>query len=29
VICSDCLCGRAVRLHHCPLCHAPTTFWIG
>jgi hypothetical protein len=26
VICSDCLCGRAVRLHHCPLCHAPTTF---
>jgi hypothetical protein len=26
VICNDCLCGRGVRLHHCPLCHAPTTF---
>lgn len=26
VICDDCLCKRAVRLHHCPICNKPTSF---
>jgi hypothetical protein len=25
IICDDCLAGRAVRLHHCPVCNSPAT----
>ncbi|OHS99807.1 hypothetical protein TRFO_33685 [Tritrichomonas foetus] len=26
VICDDCLCGKAVRIHHCPICNKLTSF---
>ncbi|KAK8853922.1 hypothetical protein M9Y10_016468 [Tritrichomonas musculus] len=26
VVCDDCLCKRALRLHHCPICNKPTSF---
>ena len=26
VVCDQCLCSKAVRLHHCPICSKPTSF---
>jgi hypothetical protein len=25
LVCDDCLMGRSVKLHHCPVCNAPAT----